>query len=85
MTADSHDNDDAASFVDEVFDQDFVIEDLVVEYRSKEGGNSTKRALDGLNLTVGQGEVFGFLGPNGAGKTSTFNMLTGKETPSSYI
>lgn len=31
MTADSHDNDDAASFVDEVFDQDFVIEDLVCE------------------------------------------------------
>ena len=29
MTADSHDNDDAASFADEVFDQDFVIEDLV--------------------------------------------------------
>ena len=31
MTADSHDNDDAASFADEVFDQDFVIEDLVCE------------------------------------------------------
>ena len=32
-------------------------------------------ALDGLTLTVGQGEVFGFLGPNGAGKTTTLKLL----------
>ncbi|MCU0501121.1 MAG: ABC transporter ATP-binding protein [Anaerolineae bacterium] len=34
------------------------------------------RAVDGLNLEVQQGEVFGFLGPNGAGKTTTVRMLT---------
>ena len=34
-------------------------------------------AVDGLNLSVGQGEVFGFLGPNGAGKTTTVKMLLG--------
>jgi ABC-2 type transport system ATP-binding protein len=34
-------------------------------------------ALDGLNLTVGPGTVFGFLGPNGAGKTTTIKLLTG--------
>lgn len=33
------------------------------------------RALDGLTLTVGSGEVFGFLGPNGAGKTTTLKLL----------
>jgi ABC-2 type transport system ATP-binding protein len=34
-------------------------------------------AVDGLNLSVGKGEVFGFLGPNGAGKTTTVKMLLG--------
>jgi ABC-2 type transport system ATP-binding protein len=33
------------------------------------------RALDGLTLSVDQGEVFGFLGPNGAGKTTTLKLL----------
>jgi ABC-2 type transport system ATP-binding protein len=32
-------------------------------------------AVDGLDLTVGEGEVFGFLGPNGAGKSTTINVL----------
>jgi ABC-2 type transport system ATP-binding protein len=32
-------------------------------------------ALDGVTLSVGQGEVFGFLGPNGAGKTTTLKLL----------
>ena len=32
-------------------------------------------AVDGLDLTVEDGEVFGFLGPNGAGKSTTINML----------
>ncbi|HEX9034719.1 MAG TPA: ABC transporter ATP-binding protein [Streptosporangiaceae bacterium] len=34
-------------------------------------------ALDGLDLTVQQGEVHGFLGPNGAGKTTTLRILVG--------
>ena len=33
------------------------------------------RALDGIDLTVRRGEVFGFLGPNGAGKTTTIRIL----------
>jgi ABC-2 type transport system ATP-binding protein len=36
------------------------------------GGN---RALDGIDLTVRRGQVFGFLGPNGAGKTTTIRIL----------
>ncbi|MGW7477909.1 ATP-binding cassette domain-containing protein [Nonomuraea muscovyensis] len=35
------------------------------------------RALDGLDLTVGTGEVHGFLGPNGAGKSTTIRILLG--------
>ncbi|MGO4255139.1 ATP-binding cassette domain-containing protein [Marmoricola sp. RAF53] len=33
------------------------------------------RAVDGIDLTVGQGEIFGVLGPNGAGKTTMLKML----------
>jgi len=32
-------------------------------------------AVDGLNLTIPEGEIFGLLGPNGAGKTTTLSML----------
>lgn len=39
------------------------------------------RALDGVNLTVPEGSVFGFLGPNGAGKTTTLRILTGLGRP----
>ena len=35
------------------------------------------KAVDGLNLTVNNGEIFGFLGPNGAGKTTSIRMITG--------
>jgi ABC-2 type transport system ATP-binding protein len=39
------------------------------------------RAVDGLNLRVGAGEVFGLLGPNGAGKTTTVGVLTTRVIP----
>jgi len=42
-----------------------------------------KKAVDNLNLEVGDGEVFGFLGPNGAGKSTTILMLTGMIEPTS--
>jgi ABC-2 type transport system ATP-binding protein len=38
-------------------------------------------ALDGLDLAVPEGSVFGLLGPNGAGKTTTFRLLTGLSRP----
>ncbi|MDA8357019.1 MAG: ATP-binding cassette domain-containing protein [Actinomycetota bacterium] len=41
------------------------------------------KAVDGLNLTVGSGEIFGLLGPNGAGKTTTAGMLTTRVIPTS--
>ena len=34
------------------------------------------RAVDGIDLHVGPGEIYGFLGPNGAGKSTTVHMLT---------
>jgi ABC-2 type transport system ATP-binding protein len=40
-------------------------------------------ALDGLDLTVERGSVFGFLGPNGAGKTTTLRILAGVAMPTS--
>lgn len=42
-----------------------------------------RAVVDGLNLTVGEGEVFGFLGPNGAGKSTTVKMLLGLVLPTS--
>jgi ABC-2 type transport system ATP-binding protein len=40
-------------------------------------------ALDGIDLTVGRGELVGLLGPNGAGKTTTVKLLLGLATPTS--
>jgi ABC-2 type transport system ATP-binding protein len=40
------------------------------------------RAVDGLDLQVGMGEVYGLLGPNGAGKTTTVGVLTTRVIPS---
>ena len=38
-------------------------------------------ALDGLDLCVESGELYGLLGPNGSGKTTTIEILTGQRTP----
>jgi ABC-type multidrug transport system ATPase subunit len=50
------------------------ISDLRMTYRTRRG---PVRALDGLDLSVPQGGVFGFLGANGAGKTTTIRALIG--------
>ncbi|MER6397003.1 ABC transporter ATP-binding protein [Kitasatospora sp. NPDC001603] len=42
-------------------------------------------AVDGLDLTVPRGSVFGFLGPNGSGKTTTIRMLMGLIAPTSGV
>ena len=44
-------------------------------------GGSTVRAVDGIDFTVNEGELFSLLGPNGAGKTTTISMISGLVTP----
>jgi len=58
-------------------------EKLRVEYESREFRRAPKVAVQGLDLEVNAGEVFGFLGPNGAGKTTTMNVLLGFVRPTS--
>lgn len=40
-----------------------------------------KKAVDGLNIEIKKGEIFGFLGPNGSGKSTTIKMLCGLIAP----
>ncbi len=49
----------------------------IIEVRgvTKKFGNFT--ALNQINLTVGEGEIYGFIGPNGAGKSTTIRILLG--------
>ncbi|MHB8792347.1 MAG: ABC transporter ATP-binding protein [Thermoleophilia bacterium] len=51
-----------------------VCEDLTRYY-------GTTRGIEGLDLKIERGEIFGFLGPNGAGKTTTIRMLMGMLKP----
>lgn len=56
--------------------------ELVIETRDLMKRYGSFTAVDSLNLSVSQGEVFGLLGPNGAGKTTTILMLLGLTEPS---
>lgn len=47
---------------------------LVIENLTKRYGGFT--AVNNLNLSINQGEIFGFVGPNGAGKTTTLKMVS---------
>ncbi|HUC65927.1 MAG TPA: ABC transporter ATP-binding protein [Stellaceae bacterium] len=51
--------------------------DTVIEARRLHKRYGTVAAVDGIDLTVRRGEIFGLLGPNGAGKTTTILMLLG--------
>jgi ABC-2 type transport system ATP-binding protein len=57
-----------------------VVKNLKKFFRTKRGD---VKAVNGVNLKVDAGEVFGFLGPNGAGKTTTLRMLTTLLVPDS--
>lgn len=43
------------------------------------------RAVNGFNITIQEGELYGLIGPNGAGKTTVFNLLTGVYKPNEGI
>ena len=57
--------------------------ELALATRALTKSYGSRRALDGLDLTVPTGVVYGFLGPNGAGKTTTMRLLTGLLRPDS--
>lgn len=52
---------------------------LTLENLSKHFGGV--RAVDGVTLTIKEGEIFGLIGPNGSGKSTTVNLITGLYTP----
>jgi ABC-2 type transport system ATP-binding protein len=54
-----------------------------VEVRGLRKTYGDVRALDGVELDVPEGAIFGFLGPNGAGKTTTLRILSGLARPTS--
>lgn len=56
---------------------------IEIKNLSKSYNKGTVKAVDDLNLTVNNGEIFGFLGPNGAGKTTTIKMMVGLLKPDS--
>lgn len=53
------------------------IDKLFKKYPDPAKKNSFFNAVDGISLTINEGEIYGFLGPNGAGKTTTLEMLEG--------
>jgi ABC-2 type transport system ATP-binding protein len=52
-------------------------DDLVIRAEGLTKRYGRTLALDGLDLAIPAGEVYGFLGPNGAGKTTTIRLLPG--------
>ena len=51
--------------------------------RFRGAGGATVTAVDGIDLTIGSGEIVAFLGPNGAGKTTTVDLFLGLTSPTS--
>jgi len=54
---------------------------LVVEAKGLKKYYDGVKAVDGLDLEIGEGEIYGLLGPNGAGKTTTILILLGLTEP----
>ena len=56
---------------------------MIIETENLTKSYQNKLAVDSINLSVGEGQIYGFLGPNGAGKSTTIKMLTGLVFPTS--
>ncbi len=55
----------------------------ILQVRALKKSYGQKTAVEGIDLTVGEGEFWGLLGPNGAGKTTTIKLLIGLVRPDS--
>jgi ABC-2 type transport system ATP-binding protein len=68
------------SFVQDLWKWRSVAEGIL-EIRGLEKRYGAVRAVDGIDLTVHRGTIYGFLGPNGAGKTTTIRIVAGLVRP----
>lgn len=57
--------------------------EYIVETKGLTKTFKKEKAVDGIDLKISKGEIYGFLGPNGAGKTTTIRMLLGLMKPTS--
>jgi multiple sugar transport system ATP-binding protein len=67
-------------------DRQRPVEDLVLQRLTKtflQRGKAPVYAVNGIDLTVGDGELLGLLGPSGCGKSTTLRMIAGLEEPTS--
>lgn len=55
--------------------------ELAIDVRGLVKSFGGRRVVDGVDLQVGRGRIYGFLGPNGSGKTTTIRMICGLLTP----
>ena len=49
---------------------------MILETKNLTKSFGQRKAVDGLNLEIPEGSVYGFLGPNGSGKSITIRMMT---------
>ncbi|QEC74756.1 ABC transporter ATP-binding protein [Mucilaginibacter ginsenosidivorax] len=59
------------------------MKDPIIQLKGLTKQYGAVKAVDGLNLDIDKGEIFGLLGPNGAGKTTTILMMLGLTDPTS--
>ena len=50
---------------------------LEIKNLSKKYRGSNKKAIDNVNITIEDGDIYGFIGPNGAGKSTTIKCVVG--------
>jgi len=55
----------------------------MIEVKNLSKYYGSTKAVNGISLSIGKGELFGLLGPNGSGKTTIIKVLTGQIKPTS--